>query len=162
MRSRSSSSALAALITLLTAAALAAAVAGCGPSVGGAGPSVGGAAPSGTLVVRIVASNFAFEPDHIEVRAGQTVRFVLENPTDLPHELVIGSLPEQEAHNRAHREAATDPSPSLAEGPASVYVPARGIGQLEYRFDQPGELVIGCHIVGHWESGMRGVVIVLD
>lgn len=28
-------------------------------------------------------------------------------------------------------------------------------------FDEPGELLIGCHQPGHWEAGMRGTVTVL-
>jgi uncharacterized cupredoxin-like copper-binding protein len=28
-------------------------------------------------------------------------------------------------------------------------------------FDEAGDLMIGCHVPGHWEAGMRGTVVVL-
>lgn len=136
------------------AAALAAAVAGC--TAAPADP-----APSGTRIVRLVASNFAFQPEHIEVQRGELVRFVLENPSDLPHEMFIGSADEQAQHNRAHRSAGPGVLEVAADGRAAVVVRANGTAQLEYRFGEPGVTVIGCHLIGHWESGMRAEVVIL-
>ncbi|MEA2026476.1 MAG: plastocyanin/azurin family copper-binding protein [Chloroflexota bacterium] len=28
-------------------------------------------------------------------------------------------------------------------------------------FDEAGEMLIGCHVPGHWEAGMRGTITVL-
>jgi uncharacterized cupredoxin-like copper-binding protein len=27
--------------------------------------------------------------------------------------------------------------------------------------DEPGEMLIGCHVPGHWEAGMRGSLLVM-
>ena len=48
-------------------------------------------------------SGLHFVPDQFDVRVGETIRFVVTNPTDLPHELFIGTMPEQVAHHQ-HRE----------------------------------------------------------
>jgi uncharacterized cupredoxin-like copper-binding protein len=37
-------------------------------------------------------------------------------------------------------------------------VPARGTAQLTYRFDRTGELVMACHLIGHFEAGMVGMI----
>ena len=29
-------------------------------------------------------------------------------------------------------------------------------------FDEPGELIIGCHIAGHWDEGMHSSFLVTD
>ena len=109
----------------------------------------------------LVASNFGFEPARIEVRRGEWIRFILENPTDLPHEMFIGSADEQLDHNAAHRAAGPAAGVVTADGAMSLYVAPGGTGQLEYRFEDPGDTVIGCHLVGHWESGMRADVVIL-
>jgi len=109
--------------------------------------------------VRLVAANFGYEPARIEVRLGETIRFILENPTDLPHELVIGSAAEQDDHGAAHRAAGVSVVRLAGEGPASILVPPHGTGQLEFRFDDPAATILGCHIAGHWESGMRAEIV---
>lgn len=117
-------------------------------------------ASSGLRVIRVVASNFGYQPDRIHITRGEVVRFVLENPTELPHELFIGSEADQAAHARHHREAGGGQGALAVEGPAAVYVPPGGTGQLEHHFDTAGELIIGCHLVGHWEAGMRATITV--
>lgn len=106
-------------------------------------------------VVRLVAVNFGYEPSAIEVQLGEEVRLVFENSTDLPHELFIGSEAEQLEHAAKLAAPGVDPADLDAADPAAVYVPARGAAQLVYRFDDPDDTVIGCHLAGHWESGMR-------
>jgi len=134
------------------AAAFAAGAAAC------SGPAPA-ASPSGPRIVRLVATNFGYEPARIEVHLGETIRFILENPTDLPHELVVGSTAEHEDHAAAHHAAGTSVVRLPAEGPASLSVRPHGTGQLEYRFDDPAATILGCHIAGHWESGMRAEIV---
>lgn len=113
-------------------------------------------------VVRIVAANFAFDPAHLEVHTGELVRLVLENPSDLPHELFIGSEAAQAARRAALARDGGRAVGTATADPAAVYVPAGGVAQLEYRFEDPTETIIGCHLAGHWESGMRGEVTYTD
>lgn len=113
-------------------------------------------------IVTIVASNFGYEPDLIEVRRGEKIHFVFENPTDLPHEIFIGSEAAQADHAALLMAAGTDVAAVDAGIPAAVYVPAGGAAQLTYRFDDPDATIIGCHLVGHWESGMRAEIVFLE
>jgi uncharacterized cupredoxin-like copper-binding protein len=137
---------------MLAVAALAAATAACAPPARDQ-------ASTGPRVVRLVATNFGFDPARIEVRRGELIRFVLENPTDLPHEMFIGSEDEQHQHNRAHRVTEDSGGDHEADGPAAVFVPPRGTAHLDYRFVDISAVIIGCHLIGHWESGMRAEVM---
>ena len=113
-------------------------------------------------VITIDLLDFRFEPAVVEVRLGESIRFIAVNRADLPHELFIGSSAEQDRHHALHAGAAPDKQAVLDDGVTGIYVPARGTGQFTYRFDQEGELVIGCHLVGHFEAGMVGVIKVVN
>lgn len=130
------------------------ALAGCSTSQPAA--SLGSA--TDPRVISIELLDFRFEPAIIDVRLGESIRIIAVNRTDLPHELFIGSSAEQDRHHALHAGAAPAEQAQLDDGVTGIYVPARGTGQFTYRFDQEGEVVIGCHLVGHFEAGMRGVV----
>jgi len=83
---------------------------------------------------------------------------VAVNATDLPHELFIGSPAEQDTHARLHAGAAPGAGGPPEDAARGVYVAARGTAQFTYRFEEAGETLMGCHLVGHWEAGMVGVI----
>jgi plastocyanin len=62
------------------------------------------------------------------------------------------------AHHALHASATSGSEGELDVGATGVYVPARGTAQFTYRFEAAGELQMGCHLVGHWEAGMVGLV----
>ncbi|MFP5317829.1 MAG: plastocyanin/azurin family copper-binding protein [Acidimicrobiia bacterium] len=134
----------------LAAAALAAAgLAGAGLSgcaaAGAEGPEVG------TVVLDVHHSRFS--PAHVEVSAGQTVRFVVRNADPIPHELIVGDMAVQDVHERgteAHH----------ADRPGEVSVAPGATAETTYTFRTPGRLYFGCHLPGHWAYGMQGVISV--
>lgn len=113
-------------------------------------------------VITIDLLDFRFEPAVIEVRLGESIRIIAVNRTDLPHELFIGSSAEQDHHHALHAGAAPEAQAELDDGVTGIYVPARGTGQLTHVFNETGEILIGCHLVGHFEAGMVGAVHVVD
>ncbi len=96
-----------------------------------------------------------FTPDRLAVRAGETIAFEIRNPGAVPHEFVVGTAAEQQAHERemAGRMA-------MAPVPNAVDVPAGSTARLVYTFEQPGTLEFGCHVAGHYAAGMRGTMTV--
>jgi uncharacterized cupredoxin-like copper-binding protein len=111
-----------------------------------------GGSPDSSPVDRVVEmsmSEFAYAPATLTVTAGQEVRFVFHNDGATLHEAVIGDEEVQvaadHADHHAHRAAAVEVAPGAT-------------GALVYRFDEPGQVVIGCHQPGHYQSGMRAVV----
>ena len=111
-------------------------------------PSGSGAEPV-DRVVEMAMSEYAYGPASISVAAGQEVRFVFRNDGSVPHEAVIGDDDVQSEAGHADHDA---------HGAASVQVQPGGTASLVYRFDEPGDVLIGCHIPGHYESGMQAVV----
>lgn len=109
-------------------------------------------------VISIDLLDFRFEPAVVDVRLGESVQFVAVNHSDLSHELFIGSSVEQDQHHALHATAPPDMQNELDEGTTGIYVPARGTAQLTYRFDHEGDVVMGCHLIGHFEAGMHGVI----
>ena len=121
---------------VLTACALLVAT-GCSPEV----------SEETTVDVRIRFSRF--DPDHFGFPAGTTVTFVVTNRDPIDHELIIGDERVQQVHEEgteAHHGAK----------PGEISIPAGGTRSTTYTFDEPGRLLMGCHLPGHYDYGMRG------
>ena len=109
---------------------------------------------SGTDVrtVTLTVRHSRFSPGEVRVRPGETVRFVVRNTDPIPHELIVGDQPVQDAH-----EAGTEPH--HGERPGEVSVAPGATATTTYRFGRAGTpLLFGCHLPGHWAYGMRGTI----
>lgn len=94
-----------------------------------------------------------FVPDSFEFPAGTTVTFVVENRDPIDHELLIGDMEFQEAH-----EEGTEVRHGAK--PGEISVPAGETRTTTYTFEAPGKLLVGCHLPTHWDYGMRGVITI--
>ncbi len=94
-----------------------------------------------------------FVPDEFEFPAGTTVRFVVENRDPIDHEFLIGDEEVQQAHEEGTEE-------DHGAKPGEISVPAGATRTTTYTFDEPGKLLIGCHLPTHWDYGMRGYITV--
>lgn len=111
------------------------------------------ASPEPTVVREVsvtMTDDLRFEPDAVTVTAGETVRFVVHNAGATDHEFLIGDETEQAtfAAEMADGHAATH------AGDAGVALGPGETGEFRYTFDEPGDLLIGCHEPGHYEGGM--------
>ncbi|PKM44743.1 MAG: hypothetical protein CVV05_09325 [Gammaproteobacteria bacterium HGW-Gammaproteobacteria-1] len=97
-----------------------------------------------------------FTPDQISVKAGETVRFFVRNVGKIPHEMVIGSLEELQAHAAAMRDM---PGMQHSE-PNTITLQPGQRGGLVWQFGQADTVDFACLIPGHMEAGMRGKVTV--
>ena len=114
-----------------------------------AGCSAGG----GARTVTIDVHHSRFSIDELDVRPGETIRFVVRNSDPIPHELIVGDQSVQDVH-----EAGTEAHHGDRAGEVSVAPGATAT--TTYRFDRPGRLLFGCHLPGHWAYGMRGTITV--
>jgi uncharacterized cupredoxin-like copper-binding protein len=124
----------------VTAAGLLLAASACSS----AGP---GETPSQTVDVRIRFSRF--HPEHFEFAVGTKVTFVVTNNDPIDHEFIIGSEHAQQVHEEgteAHHGAK----------PGEISIPAGETRSTTYPFEELGKLLIGCHLPGHYDFGMRG------
>jgi uncharacterized cupredoxin-like copper-binding protein len=145
-------------------------LAACGGTVSEREPH---AVPSGEgeghIVKIAMTAGHRFDPDQMFVAAGQTVVLEVTNLDERPHELFIGDQAAQAAHARlSHNPGAALPEWMMdqiaaehgAGRTAGVFVEPGQTAELTFTFGQPGELIFACHVDGHWELGMRGVITV--
>ena len=103
-----------------------------------------------------MSDNMRFTPDRIEVRNGETIRFVLQNQGQLRHELVLGE-PEALRRHAAMMQMMPDMQHS---GPNMASLAPGESGQLIWKFTRTGIVTFACLQSGHLEAGMRGAVAV--
>jgi uncharacterized cupredoxin-like copper-binding protein len=86
------------------------------------------------------------------VRAGTQVTITLRNDDPIDHEWIVGPADVHEVHRHGteavHAGRATE-----------VTVPALSTRTTTLTFDDPGEFAYICHLPGHEEYGMKGVLI---
>ena len=137
--------------------ALVAALALLGAACGGGGDDEGDGAASGggTRTVEVVMRDIAFDPTELTVRRGEEVKFVFENEGKLVHDAFIGDEAAQEEHEREMREAGEGgEGGGHGHGAAAsgITVDPGKRGELTHRFDEAGEVFIGCHEPGHYPA----------
>jgi uncharacterized cupredoxin-like copper-binding protein len=132
-------------------AAGALAVIGWGPVAAGPGASSSGLAPERTVHLDAHYSHFSLQ--HITLRRGTVLHFVVRNDDPIDHELIVGDQALQDRHERG-TEARHAPRPG------EISVPAGTTGDTELMMATPGTYVFACHIPGHLAYGMHGVVTV--
>lgn len=98
--------------------------------------------------------NMRFTPEQITVQAGDTVRFLVRNNGQLPHELVIGTIEELTEHADMMRDM---PDMNHAESNMIRLTPGQR-GSLIWKFDSSGKVDFACLVPGHYEAGMHGSV----
>jgi len=117
--------------------------------------------------VRVVMSDrFRYRPSSIMVRAGRRVTFAVTNAGKLPHEFTLGDRATQLDHEHQMQDMAPmgghvhDHSHDSA-GAGTLTVPPGETRRLTWTFEEPGLVLYGCHVLGHWAAGMRGTIVVL-
>jgi uncharacterized cupredoxin-like copper-binding protein len=120
--------------------------------------------------VRVVMNDrFRYRPAAIMVRAGRRVTFDVTNAGKLPHEFILGDRATQLDHERqmqggppagGHGHAHTGHAAAGAGG--ALTVPPGQTRRLTWTFDEPGIVLYGCHVLGHWAAGMKGTIVVLS
>ena len=116
-----------------------------------------GAAGKITRTVKVdMSDNMRFTPEKLQVKAGDTIRFVVSNSGKIRHELVFGTEAQLKAHYAAmlknpEMEHADDNQISLAPGQR---------GELIWQFTHAGTVNFACLQPGHYDAGMKGSVTV--
>lgn len=98
-----------------------------------------------------------FSPDQLEVKQGETIRFVPRNQGKMMHEFVLGTRTELDAH-----AAMMIKFPGMEhDEPYMAHVgPGQG-GEIIWTFNQAGDFEFACLIAGHYQAGMVGRIRVL-
>ena len=95
-----------------------------------------------------------FEPDHVEVKEGETVRFLVTNRGKLVHEMVIGTRENFDQHT-----ALMGMLPEMEhEEPYEVHVAPGKTGEIVWQFSRTGRFDFACLVAGHYQAGMVGTL----
>jgi uncharacterized cupredoxin-like copper-binding protein len=138
---------------LLVAGAIAIGGATTGTAAG-APPSARVLGP-GPVTIRITIDRSRFRTAPIRVRPHTEARFVLVNHDPIGHEFIIGG-PEVHARHANGHEASHPPVPG------EVSVAADSTASTTYAFHTEGPVEYACHLPGHYQYGMHGVVEVVS
>jgi uncharacterized cupredoxin-like copper-binding protein len=103
-----------------------------------------------------LSDKMRFHPSVLQVKRGETVRFVVANSGKVLHEMVIGTLAELQEHASLMQKF-----PDMEhDEPYMAHVKPGATQQIVWQFNRSGEFNYACLVAGHFEAGMVGKVIV--
>ena len=109
-----------------------------------------------TVEIRMT-DNMRFTPDLVEVKQGETIRFVHVNNGKVMHGLVLGTKKELDEHAAAMKKF-----PGMEhDEPYMAHVGAGKKGEIVWNFNKVGEFDFACLLPGHYEAGMVGRIKVV-
>lgn len=97
-----------------------------------------------------------FAPDRLEVQRGEQIKFVIRNDGGLKHEFMLDSV----AANAKHAVAMQKNPEMQHDDPNGKQADPKATVELLWRFTKVGTFEFACLIPGHYEAGMKGVVVV--
>jgi uncharacterized cupredoxin-like copper-binding protein len=110
-----------------------------------------------TIEVKM-ADNMRFTPDLVEVRQGETIRFVHMNGGKVMHEFVLGTKPELDEHAALMKKF-----PGMEhDEPYMAHVGPGKKGEIVWNFNRVGDFDFACLLPGHYEAGMVGKIKVVS
>ena len=104
-----------------------------------------------------MADNMRFTPERIDVRQGDTLKFVVRNTGKVMHEFVIGT----KAENARHAELMVKFPNMEHDAPYMAHVPPGKTGEIVWTFNRAGTFEFACLIAGHYQAGMVGTITVV-
>ena len=118
---------------------------------------IAGDAKAGMRTVELrMTDNMRFTPDKLEVKQGETVKFVFKNSGAVMHEFVLGTRKELDEH-----AALMVKFPTMEHSePYMAHVEPGKTGEVIWTFNRPGDFDFACLIAGHYQAGMVGKVTV--
>ncbi|HEK1693046.1 plastocyanin [compost metagenome] len=147
------------------------------PTLAGTGKSFafGEPAPAAkaTRTVEVVLKDIAFEPRHLQVKAGETVRFVLINEGKLPHEFNLGDKAMHAQHQKemiamqgklftagmnheGMNHGQMDHGAHGHDAGNTVLLQPGQRAELTWTFRQSAPIEFACNVPGHYQAGMVG------
>ncbi|MDF1721357.1 MAG: cupredoxin domain-containing protein [Minwuia sp.] len=160
-----------ALSTVSTAAVLAAGSHGGGH---GKGPDIGkpGTASQVSRTIAVTMRDNFYEPEKLELKEGETIRFVVTNKGEFVHEFNIGTAAMHAAHqeemmammesgvlgvDRINHEKMNHGSHGMKhDDPNSVLLEPGQTAEIIWTFPAHATLEFACNVPGHYQSGMMG------
>ena len=104
----------------------------------------------------VMSDDMRFTPANIQVKRGETVRFLVRNAGQIRHEFSLGTKQELEEHYEQMKKF-----PDMVhDEPNKVSLEPGQQGEVIWQFTKSGKVDFACLHVGHYEAGMKGQVSV--
>ena len=114
-----------------------------------------------TRTVRITMRDMRFFPDHVAVKQGESIRFIVTNQDEIDHDFTLGDEMTQQEHRKEMAEMADIAAAHANHNDVhAIFVPAGKTRVLIWTFSIPGNFEFDCNMPGHYEAGMRGNILV--
>jgi len=95
-----------------------------------------------------------FSPSSLNVKQGETVRFVVKNSGKVKHEMVVGTEKELKEHYEVMKK-----NPEMEHADENMVTVAPGkTGEIVWQFTKAGKIDFACLQPGHYDAGMKGAV----
>jgi uncharacterized cupredoxin-like copper-binding protein len=102
--------------------------------------------------------DMVFEPKSVNVVKGQTVLFTVKNVGELVHEFVLDDHKSVMKH-----KALMEKFPDMEhDDPNAVTLEPGKTGEVFWKFSNSGTFEFACLIPGHYDSGMKGGLTVVE
>ena len=110
--------------------------------------------------ITVELKDLSFGIKNIKVKNGETIRFVIRNVTDNPHDFTIGTKAVQKAHQKEMlkmMDAMSDGGHGMKHADANaVFLKAGETKEIIWQFAKADHLEFGCNVPGHYQAGMKG------
>lgn len=103
-----------------------------------------------------MTDNMRYSLDNLEIKQGETVRFIVKNTGVIRHEFVLGNATEIAEHYEIMKKAPTmkhDDDQSLSLAPNTS-------GEIIWEFTEAGSVQFACLEIGHYDAGMKGTIVI--
>ena len=132
-----------------------------------------------TRTVTVTITDNLYSPENIDVKQGETIRFVMKNNGEFVYEFNIGTAKMHKAHqaemiimvehgvlepdkiNYAQMKMDMGGGKTMEHNaPNSVLLEPKKSAEIIWKFNTNAKLEFACNIPGHYESGMVGNFII--
>lgn len=150
-------------IVAVAAVVVCVAVSGCQSDIAPPTPPITAGSSDAPRDVNLIARDYSFQPATLDLIPGETILLHVVNGGLAIHEAVIGDVAVQDAWEVAEA-AAADPPPgptpfvSVPPEVAGLRIVVASGERVDVRWTVPtgaADLIVGCHIPGHWGQGMH-------
>ncbi|WP_092950582.1 cupredoxin domain-containing protein [Paracidovorax konjaci] len=129
-----------------------------GNHAGGHGDDAIGKPGVASKVTRTVTvdmtDDMKFHSSLIDVKQGETIKFIAKNSGKVKHEMVLGTEKDLKDHYEVMKK-----NPEMEHADANMVTVAPGkTGEIIWQFTKSGKVDFACLQPGHYDAGMKGLV----
>ena len=113
------------------------------------------AADADRVIDLVTRDDFTYTPDTLSIALGETITFRVTNEGAIAHDFTLGRSDLQDAHDL---EMAEMGGMDMEDEHNAFMIEPGETKELTWHFTEPGEVLIGCHVVGHYAAGMKATI----